>query len=180
MSLAARSTLVTEAEFLALPESNERIELVDGEVVMSPSSTYRHQLLSKRLVERLSEWIRANDAPHVVLYAPLDIRLAAGRIVQPDIVVFKEALPPDVSMPIDTLPTLCVEVLSTNRVYDRVTKRMLYAAAGIPEYWCVDPAGGVLERFSGENLSVAERHEDRMTTPLLPGLSLDVPSLFQH
>ena len=32
----ARRRLVSEDEFLSLPESNERVELLDGEVVVSP------------------------------------------------------------------------------------------------------------------------------------------------
>jgi Uma2 family endonuclease len=71
---------------------------------------------------------------------------------------------------------LCVEILSSNRIYDRVTKRMLYAAAGIPEFWCVEHTGEV-ERFSGENLSNADRYDDRLTTPLLPGFDLDLQTL---
>jgi hypothetical protein len=34
---------VSEKEFLDLPESTDKIELVDGEVVVSPSPTYWHQ-----------------------------------------------------------------------------------------------------------------------------------------
>jgi Uma2 family endonuclease len=176
MASPLRTARVTEAEFLALPESNDKIELVDGEVIMSPSPSYLHQLLSKRLVDRLTNWARESHSPCVVLYAPLDIRLAPDRIVQPDIVVFAQPLPQEIQTPVDVLPLLCAEILSANRAYDRLTKRYLYAQAGIPEYWCVDPAGEV-ERFTGAGLSMAERCTEHLTTPLLPGFDLDVRAL---
>jgi len=37
------TSLVTEAEFLARPESTHTIELIDGEVIVLPSPSYRHQ-----------------------------------------------------------------------------------------------------------------------------------------
>jgi hypothetical protein len=44
------SALVTEAEFLALPESVRPMELADGEVVMRPSPGYWRQEVLARLV----------------------------------------------------------------------------------------------------------------------------------
>jgi Uma2 family endonuclease len=171
-----RTARVTEAEFLALPESNDKIELVDGEVIMSPSPSIRHQEIVARLFTLLRSWRDRASFRGSVLAAPLDIRVGPERIVQSDIVVFTEALPMDAPLPIQARPLLCVEVLSTNRVHDRVTKRYLYAQAGIPEYWCVDPEGEV-ERFTGAGLSMAERLTEHLTTPLLPGFDLDVRAL---
>lgn len=56
MAIAAISPLVSERQFLALPESNERIELLDGEVIVSPSGTCWHQEVLRRLVQALSAW----------------------------------------------------------------------------------------------------------------------------
>jgi hypothetical protein len=38
----------TEADYLALPEDNRRIELLDGGLLMSPSASVSHRLLSSR------------------------------------------------------------------------------------------------------------------------------------
>ena len=75
--------------------------------------------------------------------------------------------------PIDRVPDLCIEVLSTNRVYDRLTKRFVYAAAGVRELWLVEPSGSV-ERWSGEGLESAEALAATLTSPLLPGLTADL------
>jgi Uma2 family endonuclease len=79
--------------------------------------------------------------------------------------------------PLTRIPDLCVEVRSPNdRGYDRVTKRLLYADAGVREYWVVH-LDGALERWWGEGLESAEQVGDQLTTPLLPGLTLDVRAL---
>jgi Uma2 family endonuclease len=60
---AARPAMVSEQEFLSLPETMERIELLDGEVIVSPSPTPWHQELLRRLVVALSAW--AAEPGHV-------------------------------------------------------------------------------------------------------------------
>ncbi len=109
--------------------------------------------------------------------APLDVRFAPGRILQPDAFVLFARVPRGHSGPIDKVPALCVEVLSDDRVHDRVTKRLLYAAAGVTEYWIIEPAG-IVERWSGAGLARAEELRDRLASPLLPGFSLDLRRLF--
>ena len=71
----------------------------------------------------------------------MDVRFAPDRILQPDAMVFLAALGRDVTSPIQRIPELCIEVLSSNRTYGRGTKRFMYAEAGVAEYWIVDPAG---------------------------------------
>jgi Uma2 family endonuclease len=173
MAIAAKS-LVSEAEFLSLPESLERIELIDGEVVVAPSPIFWHQEVLRRLVLALGKWAD-NKADVTVAQAPLDVRFAPNRILQPDAMVFLTRIEPSQAGPIDRIPEICIEVLSMNRVYDRVTKRFLYGAAGVAEYWIVDPAGFV-ERRSGPGL-VDEDRPEQLTSPLLPEFSLDVAKL---
>lgn len=177
MSTVARK-LVTEREFLELPESTMPIELVDGEVIVSPSPSFWHQEVLTRLVERLRSWASIASLPVTIAQAPLDVRFAPGRILQPDAMVFLDRLPRDVSMPIDRVPEICVEVLGGDRAYDRLTKRYLYAEAGVREYWIVEPAG-LIERRSGPSLSRGEELTDRLTSPLLPGFELAVAELFE-
>ena len=112
-----------------------------------------------------------------MVQAPLDVRLAPNRILQPDAMVLLRALAVDAPTPLDVVPDICIEVLSGNRAYDRVTKRYLYGEAGVREYWLVDP-GGVVERRSGENLVDLELHDTRLESPFLPGFVIDLPRLF--
>jgi Uma2 family endonuclease len=175
MSQLARA-LVSEAEFLALPETTEKTELVDGEVIVSPSRSYWHQEALVRLVGALREWADSQSFAVTVGQAPLDVRFGPDRILQPDAFVLFDRLPPAHEGPIDRVPALCVEVLSRNRAYDRITKRYVYAEAGVQELWTVEP-GDLVERWTGSGLSQRQECAERVTSPLLPGFSLDVRRL---
>src|SRR5262245_26365847 len=122
-----RRTLVSEAEFLSLPESTQKVELLDGEVIASPSPTLWHQELLQRLIVSLREWAARAGAKVTIGQAPLDVRFEPGRVLQPDAFVILDVMPRDQAGPLTRVPEICVEILSTDRVYDRVTKRMIYA-----------------------------------------------------
>ena len=74
--------------------------------------------------------------------APLDLVLSPHTVLQPDVVVVDvaEALEARLTRP----PLMVVEVLSpSTRTYDRGSKMLAYAAAGIGWYWIVEPAAPV-------------------------------------
>lgn len=173
----SRPTLVSEEEFLSLPESMDRIELLEGEVIVSPSPSVWHQELLSRIVHALRSWQETRAEPAFIGQAPLDVRFGPGRILQPDAFVCLDAVSFDLEGPLDHIPELCVEVLSTNRAYDRLTKRLVYAASGVRELWLVEPSGSI-ERWSGHGLNEAEVLAATLATPLLPGFELDIEALF--
>jgi Uma2 family endonuclease len=167
---------VSEQEFLALPESMDRLELLDGEVILAPSPSYWHQQLLRRVVRQLEDWAETCPEPVTVAMAPLDVRFAARRILQPDAFVHFGSIPRQHEGPLDIVPALCVEVLSTNRSYDRMTKRLVYAESGVQELWTVD-LDAKAERWFGERLSLRACHNQELTTPLLPGFCLKLSEL---
>ena len=168
-------TLVTEAEFLSWPEGMNKVELLDGTVVRSPAPRYGHQEILRRLVVALSLWSDGRDV--TVGQSPCDIRFGRDRVLQPDAFVILGRIPLATTGPLTRIPELCIEVLSQDSSYDRVTKRLVYAASGVREFWAVDP-GGCLERWIGEGIVRCEGITDVLRTPLLEGLEVDVPSLF--
>jgi Uma2 family endonuclease len=168
--------LVTEEEFLSLPETTQRQELLDGELLMSPSPTYQHQEILRRLVIALSAWAATQREAVTIGLAPLDVRVAPNRILQPDVFILFARLDPTQQGPVALIPELCVEVLSSNRVYDRLTKRFVYAEAGVQELWTVEPTGAV-ERWWGSGLNQSELLTERLVSPLLPGFELDLAQL---
>ena len=168
---------VTEEEFLALPETLNRTELLDGLIVREPSPGFGHQESVSRLVADLVYWAKDRAPRPDVLSGPLDVRFAPDRILQPDVVVFLEPLPRPVAMPIDRVPDLCVEIVSRRHAYDRVTKRLVYANAGVRELWTVLPKMHLVERWTGPGLADREEMRQLLTTPLLPGFELDVEAV---
>jgi Uma2 family endonuclease len=175
MTTGVPSGLVSEEEFLALPESMDRIELIDGEVILPPSPNPRHQVVLGRLFRVIADWADANP-PAFVGLAPLDLRLAPGRIVQPDLFVIRSGCG-EAEAPIDRIPDLVVEVLSQRRGYDRITKRTLYAEAGVAEYWIVDATAGSVEVCAGTEPIAIERA--RVTSRAIEGLVVDLAPLWR-
>lgn len=176
--MTAVPALVTEEEFLSLPESNQKQELVDGEVIVGPSPTWWHQEVLSRVVAQLRAWAARVDTPCTVGQAPVDIRFAPGRVLQPDAFVLLWEVDRGHQGPLDRVPEVCIEVLSANRMYDRITKRVISAESGVTEYWIVDPAGS-LERWSGPGLTRHEMVDGVLEADLLPGFELEVGALFE-
>jgi Uma2 family endonuclease len=110
--------------------------------------------------------------------SPLDVRFAAGRILQPDLFVLFARIPADHEGPITQIPELCIEVLSSRASYDRLTKRVVYAEAGVRELWTVQP-GYYVERWSGERLSQLTKLERTLESELLPELVIELATLFE-
>jgi Uma2 family endonuclease len=168
-------TLVTEQDYLLLPESMERVELLDGEVIVSPSPSDRHQRILVALVTELAIWARSHP-PAAVRVAPLDVRFGPSRILQPDAFVVLSGIPADAATPLELIPDLAVEVLSGRRSHDRITKRVVYADAGVAEYWVVDPETRTVEVYRGPEPGVVV--DETLRSSVLPGFSLALDQLF--
>jgi len=105
MSVMAHA-LVSEKEFLSLPETTRPAELVDGELIMSPSPSFWHQELLARVVGPLRAWAASAPGPVTVVQAPMDVRFGSDRILQPDAMVFLVALGRDETSPLDRCPAV--------------------------------------------------------------------------
>lgn len=129
----------SEEEYLELP-TNHLVELCDGSLEVLPMPTQSHQLFVAYLYARLLVFLEQHHPGALVLFAPMPVRLRAGKFREPDIVVM---LPEHADRRHDQYwerPDLVMEVVSKDhRERDLETKRKEYAAAGIPEYWIVDP-----------------------------------------
>lgn len=174
MSAALAIPYMTEEDYLAQPETMLRQELLDGEIVVPPAPSLDHQDLLLELALLLRVWSRAHPPAWVGL-APIDVVLGPDRVVQPDLLVLKGGRPR--LGPVRQIPDLVVEVLSANRSYDRVTKRLLYAEAGVGEYWMVDPHRRAVEVVVGLETVRVER--ERLRSRQLDGLEIDLGALFR-
>src|SRR4051812_41698653 len=79
----------SEEEFEAARDAappGERWELVDGEVLVTPSPHWRHQGVAMSLIERLLPYCGSSRVGRLFA-APLDVKLAPGLVLQPDILV---------------------------------------------------------------------------------------------
>jgi Uma2 family endonuclease len=118
-----------------LPDDGNRYELLDGELLVTPSPRVRHQAVSGALFYLLR---RVLPPGLRLLAAPMDVRFGPKRQLQPDLLVVRdEGLD---AVRVESVPLLVVEVLSPGtRSRDQVTKRRAYEQEGVTSYWIVDP-----------------------------------------
>ncbi|MGH9188041.1 MAG: Uma2 family endonuclease [Acidimicrobiales bacterium] len=136
MALETHVESFTVDDWLATPEGGNRWELVDGALVVNPAPAWQHQRAVAVLFSALRAEVPGADE---VFVSPVGVRLGIETVVEPDLaVVHRSSLGERL---IEGVPILVVEVLSpSNRPYDLVTKRDLYARNGIRWYWIADPA----------------------------------------
>jgi Uma2 family endonuclease len=74
-----------------MPE-DKRCEIIEGDLLMTPSPTFRHQAIQAYLITRLFSFVQENDLGRVVA-APMDVILSPENVVQPDVLfIAKERL----------------------------------------------------------------------------------------
>ncbi len=128
--------------YKALPEGT-LAELINGQIIMSPSPNNEHQEILGNIYVALRHHVKSNKLG-VVFMAPSDVYLDdVANAVQPDIYFVSHDNPMTISRtePNCGVPDLVVEILSPgNASYDRLTKKNLYERFKVKEYWIVDPA----------------------------------------
>ncbi|MFC7527860.1 Uma2 family endonuclease [Actinoplanes sp. GCM10030250] len=135
---------LTEAEFLAICETPERIELFDGSLYITADPAPLHQHFSAMLAMALRP---AAERAGLHVLRGANVRLRPNRVPIPDLVLTAAI---DFGEPVvdGSAVRLVCEVLSPhNAAIDRVLKMHYYAAAGIPWYLLVDPNTGTLQLF---------------------------------
>ena len=185
------SVRLTYRDILALPDDLLRHELIDGEHIVSPAPSIRHQRILRNLTVALAHYLAAHPLGEV-LFAPLDVLFSEHDMVEPDLIYISEDRkrrqlneqrlvgPPD----------LAVEVLSpSTRRLDETRKLRLYERFGVSEYWLIDPDEETLRihRLVKERLVLAilltraAAGDDArdLSTPLLPGLAIPLGAIFE-
>jgi len=186
MEKVASKIKLTYEHYRNAPESErERYELYEGELVMVPSPSLKHQLILGNLVDFLRRFVNDNDLG-VVLFSPLDVILSADTVLQPDILFVAKARAEILAAEgIRGAPDLVIEILSeATAKRDRTYKKTLYARYGVKEYWLVDPEDETIEVFvlKENGYEAAGKYERRGKAPfeslILKGLSIDVDAVF--
>ena len=179
----AGQQLLTYADLAAMSEDGMRRELLDGELLVSPSPRTRHQEISWRLTAILAQHLDASGGGRAFA-APLDVVFDDHTVLEPDLLFIGEDRAGIITEKnIQGSPSLVIEILSEARV-DRVRKRDLYARFEVPEYWIVDPDADRIEiyRFGDSGYGKPELLEpgETLTTSLLPGLEIDIARLLRR
>ena len=181
--MAIQSRSLTFEDLQRMRETrNERLELIEGELFVTPSPSPLHQFVSGRLQFLFKQKVLELGFG-LVFNAPLDVRLAHDSIVQPDLIfVMPDRRPAVTAARVEGAPSLAVEILSpSTRAVDRTTKRDVYARYGVPEYWLVDTEARtvtVCSDLDRGRYNVERVTSDTAASMIVPGLLVDLTDLF--
>lgn len=156
---------------------DERIELIEGELVMMAAKGYAHEVIKSAVAEAI---VRAKPDDFMVGFE-MSIQLSNNTIVEPDIAVFPKRLLLKSSTNFVQLAagslSLAIEVAASSLSYDKGLKSQLYARHGVQEFWVIDANKRVTWIHTGPQgegwSSVVERDANAsLTTAALPGFSI--------
>lgn len=167
----ATPTRVRLSAFLLNPEIDEsRLELIDGEVVQKPMPTWKHGRIAFKAASILDPFGSAAVEPRAVIES-------AGASPIPDVAFYLHGEPSDDDY-MRNPPDVAVEVLSPGQGMAFMRRKAaMYASFGVKSTWIIDPASRevhVLEGDDERTLLIGER----LTTPAVPGLDVDVSAFF--
>ncbi|HLL90519.1 MAG TPA: Uma2 family endonuclease [Tepidisphaeraceae bacterium] len=173
------TTKMTAKQYLMLGEDppGVRLELVNGEIAVSPSLTPSHSYAIIELITLLNVHIRAGGIGE--LYQDVDTILDKFNVRRPDVLFFARGrLHLIGKKAMEGPPDLAVEVISPSSVeVDREDKFEQYRAARVAHYWIVDPAMQTVEGFRLTNgrYELVGRAQGGGTLRLPPFPDLEIP-----
>jgi Uma2 family endonuclease len=128
---------------VGLFDEDDRVELINGQIVIMSPSGYRHGQTVTNLNECLMEQARRR-----FMVSPQNpVELDQYSEPQPDIVLVPRTMRTAKRHPLPADVLLLIEVADSSLPYDRETKLAIYARTGIREFWIVNLRDNVLERF---------------------------------
>lgn len=163
--------------------NDKRYELIEGELLMTPSPITNHQRISRRLEFILEKFITENNLGEL-FYAPYDVYFDNENVVQPDLLfISKDRLHIIGEKNVQGVPDLVIEIISENSAYrDMVQKKKLYAKFGVKEYWVVIPEGEEIEIYTLKDntfqIYKAYGKDDTLESNVLESLKIGLMDIF--
>lgn len=165
-----------------MPDDGKRYEILEGNLIVSPSPKTRHQRVAGNLFAFLR---RAEQAGYGQAFiAPLDVVFDPQNVPQPDVFFVRQARLSIVTEDnVQGAPDVIVEILSdSTRKRDFGAKLRLYARYRVPHYWIADTDDETIQLYTlteaGYRQEPLLRAGQTLTCPLFPDISTDVADIF--
>jgi Uma2 family endonuclease len=178
--------LLTIADLDAMPDDNNRYEIIEGELFVSCAPNLMHQTASGNLLFNLKSYLSRN--PVGVVWATPGVIFSEFSGVIPDLAFVSNERRGEIASGdrIMGAPDLAVEIISPgaeNERRDRIAKRQLYGKYGVKEYWLVNPYQRTIEVYflEGQSLKLQAAYsgQDGLVSITLPGFSCKVEDIFR-
>lgn len=153
MALPQEKASYTFSDYLAW-DNDERIEIIDGKILMMAPPARIHQEVSGELFYQIRKSLEGKNCK--VYAAPFAVRLFERKNDAPENV--QTVFEPDISVICDKskldehgckgAPDMIIEILSPSTMsHDWLYKMRRYEQAGVQEYWIVSPKEQSLQVF---------------------------------
>ena len=181
----ATTTKIGLEEFRRLQEgAGETVsyELDEGELILTPSPTPRHNIVAQRLWNLLAAHIKRHHLGVAII--EMDFRLAKDVVRKPDVAFISRQNMKIFDFdhtPIEGPPTLAVEVISaSNLAQDTAKKIRQYLGGGAQAVWLVYPALRLVEIHDRTGIRQVTAPEPLIEEKLFSGVkfSLSLAELF--
>jgi Uma2 family endonuclease len=175
---------MTEAEFDAWCTPDTRAEYVDGKVILMSPVVPEHGKLDRFFIALLTLFLELR--PQGELVGPeVQARLRPGLRRVPDLFyVTREHAGRIGATLVEGAPDLAIEIVSTESIArDWRDKFLEYQAAGVREYWIVDPAARVVHLYvldAEGRYQQQEEQDGRLVSTVLEGFWLKPEWLWQE
>ena len=172
------------AEDYMLLDEGAPFQLVENDLIMSPSPSLIHQLILGEFYDAIKAFIKEKKNQGLVVLSPIDIHFDNDNIFQPDLIyISKDKIAQIVKDKIEGAPDLVIEILSPlNAYYDLRQKKDVYQKYCVKEYIIVDPIVFNCELYvlQDGNYQLHQKAEktEQLSSVLLPGLSFDLNKIF--
>jgi len=173
----------TDKDYLML-EEGAPFQLINYDLVMSPSPNPFHQAISARLIHIMLTLLDSSSSDYYLGH-DVDVKFDDGNVFRPDIVFISEARKKEILTDrIIGAPDMLIEILSpSNAYYDLRQKMDVYQKYGVKEYIIVDPIAEIAELYLLENNvyalhQKAQKSED-LNSAVLPGLTFPLSKIFK-
>jgi Uma2 family endonuclease len=181
---STRSSVYTFEDFCWIVRDGQKADLIDGVIYMASPDNIRADELFGWLRTVWSIYVRRMDLGRIV-GSRVAFRLSNRNGPEPDIgFVRKERRGRIKSGHVAGPPNLALEIVSPDSVErDYVRKRGQYEAAGVQEYWIVDP---LEERVTLLRLDSSGKYREvravkgKLESQVVKGLWLKIDWLWQH
>lgn len=146
MASLPNTRLVTYEEWLGMPQSDGREEVVNGEIISMPPAQKMHMAVLRRLVRALTQQL--DEAHYDVNFGSygLVIREKPLTCREPDVAVFERSSEDSDDGYYHCAPQLAIEILSPSETRRLAAAKLRdYESIGVPETWVVSPEAGTVE-----------------------------------
>jgi len=182
--LAAETKNTYTIDDYLLLEEGAPFQLINYDLVMSPSPLSIHQQILFKLSEIIVLYHIDHGRKGQWFYAPMDVKFDAGNVLQPDIFYITEERTIEIIKErVEGAPDLIIEILSpSSAYYDLRQKKDVYEKYGVKEYMIIDPIAQNADLYVLKDgvyyLHQKAKKKETLYSVLLSGFDIGLLKLF--